>query len=206
MELAWALKELRTLHRERYLAILFAPEEIRARITPLFLFEEELRSIPSKTKKPMLGLMRIAWWFDAIEALKQGDRSKRQPLLEALAPIASELTRLEPLRTAAERWVEEGVDDLAEASAVPLGDLLHLEHASQTEYLRFLGMVESALRKGAQDEAIGSLREAAKLKKYFTRELKFLRLLEVGLRHRLKGKNEKGVLLPLKYLGWFFAH
>ncbi|WP_240320707.1 squalene/phytoene synthase family protein [Sphingomonas crusticola] len=72
---------------ERALAIAYAPAATRAALTALFQLDERFGQIVSSTTEPMIGLMRLAWWREALEKLNP-DSAPAEPLLRALATTA----------------------------------------------------------------------------------------------------------------------
>ncbi|WP_157405615.1 squalene/phytoene synthase family protein [Asticcacaulis benevestitus] len=70
------------------LACAFIPEaNKRADILVLFAFLETLRDIPERVTDPLMGEIRLRWWFEAIEEIDQGRAVRYHPLTEALKAI-----------------------------------------------------------------------------------------------------------------------
>jgi phytoene synthase len=57
---------------------------VRAGLTALFALDERFGQVVSSTTEPMIGLMRLAWWREALEKLDL-DRAPAEPLLRLLA-------------------------------------------------------------------------------------------------------------------------
>lgn len=76
----------RAADRDRFLAALFAPEERRESLFALIAFNAEIAKLRETVKEPMLGLIRIQWWRDALEALRAG-HPPRHPVAEAMASL-----------------------------------------------------------------------------------------------------------------------
>jgi phytoene synthase len=72
---------------ERALAVAYAPERARAGLAALFALDERFGQVVSSTTEPMIGLMRLAWWREALEKLDR-DRAPAEPLLRRLADHA----------------------------------------------------------------------------------------------------------------------
>jgi 15-cis-phytoene synthase len=66
------------------LAIAYAPARARAALTVLFQLDERFRGIVATTTEPMIGLMRLAWWREALERLDAATIAA-EPLLRAVA-------------------------------------------------------------------------------------------------------------------------
>lgn len=78
--------------KDRYLASLFAPDQLRPHLLALYAFNIEIARIRETVSEAALGEIRLQWWLDAIEGLYSGDRQSH-PVIEALAP-AIELAQL----------------------------------------------------------------------------------------------------------------
>ena len=72
---------------ERALALRYAPAEARAALAVLFALDARLRAITLAARDPMIGLMRLTWWREALEALDVAP-PPAEPLLRALAADA----------------------------------------------------------------------------------------------------------------------
>jgi 15-cis-phytoene synthase len=53
-------------------------------VTALFALDERFGQVVASTSEPMIGMMRLAWWREALERLDQGP-APAEPLLAALA-------------------------------------------------------------------------------------------------------------------------
>jgi len=69
---------------ERALAVAYAPASLRAGLSALFALDERFGGIVSSTSEPMIGLMRLAWWREALEKLDR-DPAPAEPLLGLIA-------------------------------------------------------------------------------------------------------------------------
>jgi phytoene synthase len=69
---------------DRALALVYAPADRRAGVMALFALDATLGSILRSTREPMIGQMRLTWWFEALERLDR-EPPPAQPVLEALA-------------------------------------------------------------------------------------------------------------------------
>lgn len=75
---------------ERALAVAYAPGGTRPALAALFALDERLGAIVGTTTEPMIGLVRLAWWREALETLDVAP-APAEPLLRAIA--AELLTR-----------------------------------------------------------------------------------------------------------------
>jgi phytoene synthase len=69
---------------ERALAVAYAPADRRAALTTLFTLDERFGQVVASTAEPMIGLMRLAWWREALEKLDR-DPAPAEPLLGLIA-------------------------------------------------------------------------------------------------------------------------
>lgn len=70
------------------LACAFIPDaDKRADVLVLFAFLETLRDISERVSDPLMGEIRLRWWFEAIEEIEQGRAVRYHPLTEALKAI-----------------------------------------------------------------------------------------------------------------------
>ncbi|MEM9279946.1 MAG: phytoene/squalene synthase family protein [Pseudomonadota bacterium] len=80
----YILKTLKTLDPERYLAVLYLPQEVRSDIASLWLFDAEISRIPDIVSEPTLGEIRLQWWRDLV---KSGDNAGSGPLARSLVSV-----------------------------------------------------------------------------------------------------------------------
>ena len=69
---------------ERLLAASYAPAGARPALTALFALDERLGAIVSAAREPTIGLLRLAWWREALERLDRAP-APAEPLLSAVA-------------------------------------------------------------------------------------------------------------------------
>ncbi|WP_293971610.1 squalene/phytoene synthase family protein [Sphingomonas sp.] len=72
---------------ERALAVTYAPASLRPGLAAIFALDERLGNIVGTTTEPMIGLMRLAWWREALERLDR-EAAPAEPLLALLAEQA----------------------------------------------------------------------------------------------------------------------
>lgn len=58
--------------------------ETRAGVLALYAFLETLRDIPERVSDPLMGEIRLRWWYEAIEEIEAGRTPRYHPLTEAL--------------------------------------------------------------------------------------------------------------------------
>jgi phytoene synthase len=80
---------LRRHDRDRYQTALFAPVERRAALFALYAFNYEVARIREYVREPMLGLIRLQWWRDALDEIYAGKQPRRH---EVATPLAAAIT------------------------------------------------------------------------------------------------------------------
>jgi len=69
--------------RDRFLCTLFAPAERRGALFALYDFDLEISRVRDTVSDPMVGQLRLKWWYDAVAAMKSGP-PPRHAVAEAL--------------------------------------------------------------------------------------------------------------------------
>ncbi len=70
------------------LACAFIPDAgKRAEALVLYAFLETLRDIPERTTEALMGEIRLRWWYEAIEEIRDGKPVRYHPLTEALKAL-----------------------------------------------------------------------------------------------------------------------
>lgn len=105
---------------ERALAVAYAPSPARAALAALFALDERMGAIVASTTEPMIGLMRLAWWREALEQLDQ-DAVPAEPLLQDVAKHIVPLG----VRGASLGAIEDGWAALLDSDAVQASALRH---------------------------------------------------------------------------------
>jgi phytoene synthase len=82
-ELSSLTQTVREQDRDRYLATLFAPAAARDALFALYAFDQEIARARRIASEPMIALIRLQWWRDALDGLERG-RVLAHPVVEAL--------------------------------------------------------------------------------------------------------------------------
>ena len=70
------------------LACAFIPAaDKRAEVLSLYAFLDTLRDIPERVTEPLMGEIRLRWWYEAIEEIRDGRSVRYHPLSEALKDL-----------------------------------------------------------------------------------------------------------------------
>ncbi len=64
----------------------------RADVLALYAFLETLRDIPERVTEPLMGEIRLRWWYEAIEEIEQGRPVRYHPLTDALKRLIAAYT------------------------------------------------------------------------------------------------------------------
>jgi len=90
---------------ERFAAVMAAPVAARGKLFPLYAFNIEVSRAPWVTQEPMIAEMRLQWWRDALEEIRENAVVRRHEVVTPLAQILSgkDTERLDDL-ILARRW------------------------------------------------------------------------------------------------------
>lgn len=72
---------------DRFLAVMAAPPEVRARLFPLYAFNLEIARAPWVSPEPMIGQMRLQFWRDALGEIGQGARPRAHEVVQPLSDV-----------------------------------------------------------------------------------------------------------------------
>ncbi|MBB4631377.1 squalene/phytoene synthase family protein [Sphingosinicella soli] len=78
---------VRTEDRDRYVATLFAPAAARPGLFALHAFDLALAEVVRTTTEPQIGMIRLAWWRDSVQGVRENPVAG-QPVLAAVAAAA----------------------------------------------------------------------------------------------------------------------
>lgn len=102
------LSQARDYDYDRYFAAAFADEERRRGLFALYAFNLEIAAVRERVSEPMIGLMRLQWWRDTVEAIYSGTVRSHAVAEE----IARAVSRHELPREAFLRMIEAREFDL----------------------------------------------------------------------------------------------
>jgi NADH dehydrogenase [ubiquinone] 1 alpha subcomplex assembly factor 6 len=116
-DLSSCAKLLRKHDADRYLTALFAPRERREALFALYAFNLEIARVREAVREPMMGMIRLQWWRDALGEIGKGKVRAHEvvrPLAKAIADNNLDLVPFERLIAARERDLDaEPPRDLA---------------------------------------------------------------------------------------------
>ncbi|WP_306117873.1 MULTISPECIES: phytoene/squalene synthase family protein [unclassified Roseitalea] len=102
------LGQLRAADRERYLSVLFAPEDKREALAALFLFNAEIARIRDIVSEPLPGEIRLQWWREVID----GDRAEEAGHHPVAAPLLKTINRFDLPAATFDNMLEARIFDL----------------------------------------------------------------------------------------------
>lgn len=118
--LSFTADQVRRLDNDRFLCALFAPEARREALFALYAFNLEVAMIPEAVTEPMLGLIRLQWWREAIRNVYSGT----PPRHDLVAALADAVQRFGLSHTHFERLLEAREHDLDERPPKDMDALL----------------------------------------------------------------------------------
>lgn len=90
---------------DRFRAAMAAPVEARKILFPLYAFNVEVTRAPWVTQEHMIAEMRLQWWRDALEEIRQGGPVRKHEVVDELAKILDkEACETLDALIAARRW------------------------------------------------------------------------------------------------------
>lgn len=110
---------LREADRDRYLSVLYAPEEKRGALAALYAFNAEIARIRDLVHEPLPGEVRLQWWRDLINGEARGS-AEAHPLAAALLETIS---KYDLPRVAFDNYCEARIFDLYDDTMPSRNDL-----------------------------------------------------------------------------------
>ena len=80
-----AMEAVRAADRDRYLSVLYAPEDKRPALFALYAFNAEIASVRDRIREALPGEIRLQWWRDAIAKGEAGGHPLAEALLAAIS-------------------------------------------------------------------------------------------------------------------------
>ncbi len=75
---------LREQELDLWLASLFAPASARPHLHAIGAFAAEIASVRARVSQPILGEMRLRWWYNLLEAATDSEAARAHPIADAL--------------------------------------------------------------------------------------------------------------------------
>lgn len=142
---------LRLRNRDRYLAMLLAPESKRACLAGLYALDCELAAVGERITEPLAGEIRLQWWRDTIAGLYKGE-SGGHPVIELLG-AAIEAGKLP--RQAFEGLIDARIFDLYDDPMPDMGKLEAYLGATHGAMVQMSCLILGEGRQTGSGEAAG---------------------------------------------------
>jgi 15-cis-phytoene synthase len=121
------LDALRQLDPERHFAVLFLPERHRAAVAAIHALRAELARIPLLVSEPLPGEIRLQWWKDVVERMRDGEAAAHPVASALLSAIDEHGLPVQTLTAMAEARIADLYQD-------PMPDVAALEaYLGETE-------------------------------------------------------------------------
>jgi phytoene synthase len=118
---------VRTADKDRYLATLFAPADMRGPLFALYALRHEISTVRDRAREPMPGEIRLQWWRDVLNGERAGEAPANPVAAALVATIARFRLPVTPLLDLIEAHAFDLYDD-------PVPSLTALEgYGRQTE-------------------------------------------------------------------------
>jgi len=149
-DVAYCLEQVRRFDRDRYLTALFARPPARADLMALYAFNLEVAKTREVVREPMMGLMRLQWWRDALAEIYAGSERRHQ----VVQPLAAAIRRHRLDRAPFDRLLEARAHDLEEIPPADLPALVGYVDATAGG----LGLLAAQTLGGADEQAALAVR------------------------------------------------
>ena len=152
--LSYAAGEIRRFDRDRFVTVLFAPDDRREALFTLYAFNLEVARIRELVSEATLGEIRLQWWRDTLETLFNAGHVAH-PLAEDLGKI---IRQYGLSRFLFERLLDSRIFDLQNSPPANLADLENYADGTvgtlQQLALEILGVSEDAAFRAARHVGI----------------------------------------------------
>ncbi len=102
---------VRRADRDRYDAVLFAPEALRPVLFALYAFNVEVSSLRERVREALPGEMRLQWWRDALNGTAQGDTGGHPVAAALVDAVVRHALPVSPLVALTEARIFDLYDD-----------------------------------------------------------------------------------------------
>lgn len=108
---------VRAADKDRFLATLFAPADVRNALFALYAFYCEIATVRDRAREPMPGEIRLQWWRDVLIGERPGEASANPVAAALLETIVRFVLPVEPLLDLIEARAFDLYDDPMPAKA-----------------------------------------------------------------------------------------
>lgn len=148
---AHCLALLREADRDRYLTVLYAPEDRRGGLAALYAFNAEIARIRDLVHEPLPGEVRLQWWRDLINGEARGS-AEAHPVAAALIGA---IEKYELPRTAFDNYCEARIFDLYDDPMPSRNDLEGYCGETASATIQLAGFILDRDAAQTQTETIG---------------------------------------------------
>ena len=148
---AHCLALLREADRDRYLSVLYAPEDKRGGLAALYAFNAEVARIRDLVHKPLPGEVRLQWWRDLINGEARGS-ADAHPVAAALVET---IDKYELPRSAFDNYCEARIFDLYDDPMPSRNDLEGYCGETASAIIQLAGFILDRDAAQAQSETAG---------------------------------------------------
>lgn len=142
---------LREADRDRYLSVLYAPEDKRGALAALYAFNAEIARIRDLVHEPLPGEVRLQWWRDLINGEARGS-AEAHPLAAALIDT---ITKYDLPRAAFDNYCEARIFDLYDDQMPSRNDLEGYCGETASALIQLAGLILDRDAAQAHTETIG---------------------------------------------------
>ncbi|MGH6932569.1 MAG: phytoene/squalene synthase family protein [Dongiaceae bacterium] len=153
----YCLAQVRRFDRDRYLTALFAKGPDRADLLALFAFNIEVARTRELVREPMMGLIRLQWWRDAIAEIYAGQGRRHQ----VAQPLAAAIRRHQLSQRHFERLLEARESDLESGPPRDLAALLGYAEGTSASLIWLTLEVLAGGRQPPASDVQSAARQAA---------------------------------------------
>ncbi|MBR7653987.1 phytoene/squalene synthase family protein [Brucella oryzae] len=148
---AHCLALLREADRDRYLSVLYAPEDRRGGLAALYAFNAEVARIRDLVHEPLPGEVRLQWWRDLINGEARGS-AEAHPVAAALIGA---IEKYELPRAAFDNYCEARIFDLYDDPMPSRNDLEGYCGETASAIIQLAGFILDRHAAQAQTEITG---------------------------------------------------
>jgi NADH dehydrogenase [ubiquinone] 1 alpha subcomplex assembly factor 6 len=152
--LSYCGQEVRKYDKDRFLTALFAPADRREALFALYAFNLEIAKTREVVTEPVLGQIRLQWWYDAIGEAYEGTPRRHEVLL----PLAQAIQEFGLTRGHFEKLIDAREADLTDEPPADTTCLISYAEVTGVPLvllaLEILGVSDSAAAKAARHVGI----------------------------------------------------
>jgi 15-cis-phytoene synthase len=128
---------VRDADRDRYLATLFAPADLRGQVFSLYAFNAEIALVRERVSNPTLGEIRYQWWRDVLEGSRAAEGRDHPIAAALLETIEAAKLPVAPLLA----LIDARTFDLYDDPMPTIGDLEGYAGETASALIRLAGLV-----------------------------------------------------------------